>query len=170
MDDGADCELDLNPACFAAQTIRSDLAKAGIVANSSKSIWIPTQVMEWLGLIWNLREGFLAIMEARLQKLLDSLHSLKNQLPHVTPRFLASVVGRIVSFRVGNVCLLMSRYLQSVANFRDSWYTKIDRSVYLFFLPTVFGRNRLLVTQLFQIEWQGLFSVFSICGNYTFRC
>ena len=55
LDDGADCELDLNVARFAVETIRSDLAKAGIVANSSKSIWIPTQVMEWLGLIWNLR-------------------------------------------------------------------------------------------------------------------
>ena len=132
LDDGADCRLDLNAARFPAETIRSDLAKAGIVANSSKSIWIPTHVVEWLGLIWNLREGFLAITQARLQKVFDSLHWLKDQLPHVTPRFLASVVGRIVSLTPGmsNVCLLMSRFLQSVINFRDSWDTEIDLSAY----------------------------------------
>ena len=44
-------------------------------------------------------------------------------------------MGRTVSLTpgVGNVCLLMSRFLQSVINFRDSWDTKIGRSAYLYY-------------------------------------
>ena len=132
MDDGADCERDFPSAQSAAEIFRSYLAKAGIVANSSKSIWRPTQVMECLSLIWNLRKGFLALPQSRLDKLLDSLRSLRSQLPCVVPRFLASCVGRIVSLTpgVGNVSLLMSRFLQFVISFWDSWDAPIDLSAY----------------------------------------
>ena len=71
LDDGADCEHDLNTARFAAESTRSNLAEDGIVANRSKSVWIPTHAMDWLGFIWNRREEFLAIIQVRLEKLLD---------------------------------------------------------------------------------------------------
>ena len=110
MNDGADCELDLNTARFAAQTIRSDLAKAGIVSNSSKSIWVPTRVIEWLGLIWNLREGFLAISDVgQVSKASRFTAFVKKP---VAPRHSAISrfgCGKDLSLTpgVGNVCLLM---------------------------------------------------------------
>lgn len=78
---------------------------------------------------------FLAILQARLDKLLDSMRLLRSQLPYFAPRFLASCVGRIVSLTpgVGNVSLLMSRFLQSVFSFRESWDTPIDLSAYQFY-------------------------------------
>ena len=87
LDDAIDCEKDLPTARFASETVRSDLAKAGVIANSAKSVWGPTQVLQWLGLEWNLVDGSISIPQARLDKLLESLQLFKNMVPS---RFLAS--------------------------------------------------------------------------------
>ena len=51
LDDGAGCLHDFSVAQNTASAVRSDLANAGVVANEEKSIWVPTQVLEWLGIV-----------------------------------------------------------------------------------------------------------------------
>ena len=54
----------------------------------------------------------------------------------ITPRTLASVVGKIISLApsVGNVTLIMSRYLQSAVNFLgEFWEIPIDLTKYQYF-------------------------------------
>ena len=79
-----------------------------------KSVWGPTQVLQWLGLEWNLVDNSISIPQAKLHKLLESLQLFTNMLPCVPPCFLASIVGKIVSLTpgIGTVSLLMSRFLQ----------------------------------------------------------
>ena len=50
-------------------------------------------------------------------------------MPFATPRFVASV-GKMISLSpcVGNISLIMSRFLQSAVTFRDAWDTLLDLS------------------------------------------
>ena len=36
-----------------ANAIRADLFKAGFVTNEDKSVWIPCQRLDWLGITWD---------------------------------------------------------------------------------------------------------------------
>ena len=56
-------------------------------------------------------------------------------MPFVTPRFVASIVGKIISLSpyVGNISLIMSRFLQSAVTFRDAWDTPLDLSRFQFY-------------------------------------
>ena len=61
LDDGAGCEKDFASTQSCSDTVRSDLVKAGLVANCDKSIWIPTQCLDWLGISWDLLNTTLTI-------------------------------------------------------------------------------------------------------------
>ena len=63
-------------------------------------------------------------------QLLSSLNIFKEKFPFVSPRFVASIVRKIIylSPYVGNSCLIMSRFLQSAVTFGDAWDTPIDLS------------------------------------------
>ena len=50
--------------------VQSSLSNAGFVANSTKSLWDPTQSLVWLGLNWDLVSGSFSISDRRISKLL----------------------------------------------------------------------------------------------------
>ena len=68
---------------------------------------------------WDLLNATLTIPQPRVDRLLSALDVFKDKLPFVTPRFIASIVGKIISLSpcVGNVSLIMSRFLQSAVFF-----------------------------------------------------
>ena len=143
LDDGAGCEKDFASTQSCSDTVRSDLVKAGLVANCDKSIWIPTQCLDWLGISWDLLNATLTIPQPRVDRLLSALGVFKDKLPFVTPRFIASIVGKIISLSpcAGNVSLIMSRFLQSAVIFRHDWDTPLDFSRFQSFsvFSTMFG-------------------------------
>ena len=103
--------------------------------NCDKSIWTSVQRLEWLGIAWDLLSALLSIPQPRIDPLLSALSHLKDHLPFVTPRFVASIVGKIISLSpcVGNISLIMSRVLQSAVTFRDAWDTPLDLSRFQFY-------------------------------------
>ena len=101
LDDGAGCLHDFSVAQNTASAVRSDLANAGVVANEEKSIWAPTKVLEWLGIVSDLSRGRIFIPHRRIVKLLKALLSLKSGSRSVTPRAVASVTGQIISLTPG---------------------------------------------------------------------
>ena len=135
LDDGAGCLHDFSVAQSTASAVRSDLANAGVVANEEKSIWVPTQVLEWLGIVWDLSRGRIFIPHRRIVKLLRALLSLKSGSRSVTPRAVASVTGQIISLTpgYGNITLLMSRFLQSFVKLHSGWDCPLDFRSYQFF-------------------------------------
>ena len=139
LDDGAGCEKEFLTAKRCADAVRSDLGKAGLVANHEKSIWVPVHCLEWLGISWDLDGAFLSIPQPRIDRLLAALSAFKGKLPYVTPRFVASIVGKIISLSpcVGNVSLIMSRFLQNAVSLRDAWDTPLDLSRFQHYLQCV---------------------------------
>ena len=69
LDDGARRLHDFSVAQNTASAVRSDLANAGVVANEEKSISAFTQVLEWLGIVWDLSRGRIFISHRRIVKL-----------------------------------------------------------------------------------------------------
>ena len=72
-----------------------------MVAYEGKSIWVPTQVLEWLGIVWDLLRGCIFIPHRCIVKLLKALLSLKSDSRHVTPR----AVGKLFPSRQVTVTL-----------------------------------------------------------------
>lgn len=45
--------------------LRADLFKAGFVTNEDKSVWIPCQRLDWLGITWDSARGTIEIVNRR---------------------------------------------------------------------------------------------------------
>ena len=103
--------------------------------NCDKSVWTPVQRLEWLGISWDLLSPISSIPQPRIDRLLSALSLFKDRLPFVRHRFVASIVGKIISLSpcVGNISLIMSRFLQSAVTFRDTWDTPLDLSCFQFY-------------------------------------
>ena len=121
LDDGAGWEHTYDAACSVSASVRQDLISAGVVPNVEKSVWDPVQILEWLGLIWNFAEGYIAISQSRITDFTTALQKFSDNLPFVFLRFIASIVGKIISMSpvIGNVTLIMSRFLQSAVALSD---------------------------------------------------
>ena len=136
LDDGAACEYTYEAACSVSASVRQDLISAGVVPNVEKSLWDPVQILEWLGLglIWNFAEGSVAISHSRITNFMTALQKFSDNLPFVSPRFIASIVGKIISMSpvIGNVTL-MSRFLQSAVALSTHWDFVIDLSKFQYY-------------------------------------
>ena len=140
LDDGVACLPTIEQAEQASGIVKRDLSDAGVVCNDEKSVWPPRQVLEWLGIVWNLSSNHISIPDRRIASLENSLVSIKSQFPLVTPRKIASVTGKIVSLApvVGNILFLMSKCLQSFVNFHDGdWDFALDFASYQYFTECV---------------------------------
>ena len=106
--------------------IKGDLEAAGFVVNKEKSIWEPTQCIEWLGLIWDTKTGTLSIPDRRIE---SALFSIENVQKHAktTARKLAQITGKIISMSpvLGNVTRIMTRESYAIIEQRSGWDTWI---------------------------------------------
>ena len=48
--------------------MQGDLCAVGFVINEDKSIWVPTQSIEWLGTIWDTNSEEISIRQKRVDK------------------------------------------------------------------------------------------------------
>ena len=135
LDDGAGCEREFHSTLHCSNIVRSDLVRAGLAPNCDKSIWTPVQRLECLGISWDLLSAILSIPQPRIGRLFTALSLFKDHSPFVTPRFVVSIVGKIISLSpcVGNISLILSRYLQSAVNFRDAWDSPLDLRRFQFY-------------------------------------
>ena len=98
------------------QCIKSDILKSGFVPNATKCIWIPVQVLEFLGVVLDALNGTIYIPSRRISKakqsILDLLSSIKAHR-RVPVKRVTSVVGQLISMTVvvGHVSQIMTRYL-----------------------------------------------------------
>ena len=93
----ARCLLDFSVAQNTVSNVRSDLTNADVVANEEKYIWVPTLILEWLNIVWDLSRGRIFIPQRRNDKLLKTLLSLQSGFLSVTPRAVAAITGQIIS-------------------------------------------------------------------------
>jgi hypothetical protein len=105
VQDHQDCHI-------TAQAVKKDLASAGFITIDEKSVWVPTQVLNWLGSTWNLVLGTLKIVQRRTTKILYTIEQIIDGEFVVSARNLASFIGQIISTGpvVGNIARIMTRH------------------------------------------------------------
>ncbi len=128
LDDGwfrsdsfSECEIVSN-------SIKSDLLAAGLVPNCEKSVWVPVQQIDWLGMSWNSAYGSLSILDRRVSDVLKSIDDLIGGFPVTSARKLASVAGKLMSLYpvVGKVAQLRTRFLYTEVVKRTHWDWKFS--------------------------------------------
>ena len=107
-----------------AQAVSGDLYNAGFVVNEDKSVWEPTQVLDWLSITRNSALGTLKIVERRIVKIINGTidHIIEADFK-VSTRELASFTGQIISTRpvVGNIGRIMTRHCVLSTLCKDNW-------------------------------------------------
>ena len=96
LDDGLCAMGGESNALEASTLVQSTLSQAGFVANVKKSIWKPTQHLQWLGFVIDLSQGLIEVPRDRLTAVACKLQRAC-QLKLVPAKQLASVVGSIIS-------------------------------------------------------------------------
>ena len=73
-----------------ADAVRTDLFKAGFVTNEDKSVWIPCQRLDWLGITWDSARGTIEIVDRRVAKITSTIDSIIDSDFVLSARRLAS--------------------------------------------------------------------------------
>ena len=68
LDDGLGLEETYEKTEYAAHHTRGDLFAAGFVVAEEKSVWDPTQIIDWLGIKWNTKCGTILITDKLVTK------------------------------------------------------------------------------------------------------
>jgi hypothetical protein len=66
LDDGLGGNVTFDKALSLSQFIKADLQLFGFLLAEEKCIWYPTQVIVWLGYVWNTISGVLSVTEERM--------------------------------------------------------------------------------------------------------
>ena len=123
LDDGWMIDSDRDTCTTLAASIWSDLRKAGFITNDEKSQWCPSQVCEWLGIIWNTINGTIALSERRENSIAIAIDRILSSDRSVSARVLASLLGRIIPGGAvfGNISRLMTRYCSISVASAQNW-------------------------------------------------
>ena len=73
LDDGIVSSQNESSAKASSAWVRDTLGKAGWVCNESKSVWVPTQELCWLGFNLNLSKGSILVPEEKVRALQHNL-------------------------------------------------------------------------------------------------
>ena len=115
IDDGIGIsnDYDYETALTQSKFVRETLLKAGFVPSIEKSNWLPSFLVEWLGIQVNTNRGILFIPLRRIESLLKSVDSIFTTFPHTSGRKLTSVTGKVITMQpvLGNVTRLMTSHL-----------------------------------------------------------
>ena len=128
LDDGWGTVQDGEGCCITAQAVRKDLASAGFITNDEKSVWEPTQNLNWLGIAWNWALGTLEIIDRRITKILNTIDQIIDADYVVSARRLASFTGQIISTGpvVGNIARIMTRHCVMSTLCNDHWDLRVS--------------------------------------------
>ena len=132
LDDGWSLHENIKICESNANTVRNDLIRAGFVPNDDKSIWKPTQSLDWLGLRWNSVKGSLSIVPRRIEKILNTIKQVIESAFQISARQLASLVGQIISTGpvVGNIARIMTRHCSMSIASTPTWDTAFQLDDY----------------------------------------
>ena len=95
-----------------ANAVKNDLISAGLVPNVEKSVWEPTQNIDWFGMTQDSQFGTLKIIDTRILNIFECIDRILMNLPSLSARQLASFVGKIISLKPvsGYICQLKTRF------------------------------------------------------------
>ena len=105
-----------------AKIIKNDLLLCGLKVNEEKSVWEPTQGLEWLGIDIDLYSYEFKVPERKIVKTCDLLEHYYS-LNRLTARSMARVIGVIIALAIvfGDKASLLTRYMQIFVATALSW-------------------------------------------------
>ncbi|VDI24509.1 Hypothetical predicted protein [Mytilus galloprovincialis] len=127
LDDGLGGADEISQAHETSIVVQKVLKASGFLIAEDKCNWTPSQNVVWLGLVWQFDKGMVSVTERRLSKLLDTLNRIIHKIGkgeiHVSARFLASIIGQIISMQgaVGPVVRLRTRSMYECILYKASW-------------------------------------------------
>ena len=127
LDDGLCAVQGESRARAASALVKDTLDHSGFVVNVKKSIWAPTQRLQWLGFVIDLSKGHIEAPIERLTAIQSKLE-LFCKLKKLGARQLASVVGSIISMSlaIGPVSRFMTRSMYWLLETRLSWWDMLE--------------------------------------------
>ena len=128
---GAANELSARINSLKVHTDLLTLLRLSFAINEEKSNWPPLQIIVWLGLVLNTKEGRLSVTDQRITKLksyINSLYKCYSRIVYV--KELAAVVGQIISLSpvIGHLARIMTRSMYAVINEKISWFFRVKLS------------------------------------------
>ena len=126
LDDGLGGAHTYDECLRVSRLVKKDLLELGFIIAEDKCIWDPIQVLAWLGLVWDLKNGKIRVAQNRIDKLIRYIGALCNILQQqriVKVKFLASVVGQLISTQAvfGTEVRLRTRYCYDCILDKASW-------------------------------------------------
>ena len=133
LDDGLGAAADMDKAKILVCNYMQILLKSGIgfLPNEAKCVWEPTQVITWLGAIFNTSTSEISATVKRITSLQEDLAALLAISSSCLPALkFAFVCGKIISLRscVGDLSRLMSSNLFLVINTAPTWNSYVRLS------------------------------------------
>jgi hypothetical protein len=101
-----------------SQVVKNDIVRSGLVPNKDKSIWKPSQTIEWLGFLWDLKQCILRVAEKNILVLSALISAVLSNSHRVRARTLAKVSGTIIAMTpaVDGITQIMTRCMFSALN------------------------------------------------------
>ena len=126
-----------------ADAVRTDLFKAGFVTNEDKSVWIPCQRLDWLGITWDSARGTIEIVDRRVAKITSTIDSIIDSDFVLSARRLASFTGQIISTAPvsGNISRIMTRHCIMSTLSAQHWDSKVKMIPYCIERSYIFGKT-----------------------------
>ena len=128
LDDGWGFSNSFESCLSISENVKKDLISAGFFVNDEKSIWYPTHKLTWLGFDWDTQLLLVQIPDKKLEIFRQDLSNIYNNLDSLTPRKLAKITGKIISFMpsFGNICRIMSRNMLMIISTSFQWDSHIN--------------------------------------------
>ena len=122
LDDGCGTAQTFEEALFNSNTVKTLLKECGFVINEEKSVWLPSKVLTWLGVVLDMNKNHYHVFDRRIKPLLESCHHLLAS-PYTTARKLSRLAGKVVStkFVLSNIVRLKTRFLYRTIDKQFSW-------------------------------------------------
>ena len=127
LDDGLGGNGSYNEALISSQFIRQDLIDFGFIIADEKCQWVPSQVIVWMGYVWNSVSGTIQVTNERICRTESLLNELITEVTDgnvILPvRKIARIIGQLISMQsaVGHLVRLRTRSLYICVQTRASW-------------------------------------------------
>ena len=118
-----------NELCYEhEQVFKNDIVRSGLVPNEDKGVWKPSQTIEWLGFLWDLKLGILRVPEKRVLELYALISAMLSNFHRVRARTLIKVSGKIIAMTpsVGFITQIMTRCMFSTLNEKLDWNSNLN--------------------------------------------
>ena len=125
-------EKDSQVCSIVADAVRTDLSKVGFITNEDKSVWIPSQRLDWLGITWDSARGTIEIVDRRVAKITSTTDSIIAPDFVLSARRSASFTGQIISTAPvsGNIARIMTRHCIMSTLSMQHWDSKVKMDPY----------------------------------------